>query len=328
MTQTIRWGILSTGNIAHQFAKGLDDLPDTQLVAVGSRSQEGADAFGDEFGVSNRHASYEALAADPEVDAVYIGTPHPFHKDNTLLCLAAGKAVLCEKPFALNLNQARDMVAAARQHETFLMEAMWTRFLPHMVKLRKLIADGVIGEVRMLQADFGFRAAFDPDHRLFDPALGGGALLDIGVYPVSFAHALFGSPTEVKSFGNLGATGVDEEATLMLRHGAGQLALLSTTTRLNTPHVAVILGTEGRIHLQNWWRPTDLTVYRDGHDPQTVTVPCPLNGYNYEASEVNDCRRAGKLESATLPLAETLDIMTTLDTVRAQWGLRYPGEEA
>ncbi len=327
MTQTIRWGILSTGNIAHQFAKGLGDLPDTELVAVGSRSQEGADAFGDEFGVPNRHSSYEALAADPEVDAVYVGTPHPFHKDNTLLCLAAGKAVLCEKPFALNLGQAREMVAAARAHETFLMEAMWTRFLPHMVKLRELLAEGAVGELRMLQADFGFRAAFDPEHRLFDPALGGGALLDVGVYPVSLAHHLFGPPVEVKSFGNLGATGVDEETAVVMSHGAGQLALLAAASRLQTPHLAVLSGTEGRVELKNWWYPTDLTLHRDGREPETVRVPCPLNGYNYEALEVNACLRAGKLESDLLPLSETLEVMKTLDAVRAGWGLRYPNED-
>ena len=327
MAQTIRWGILSTGNIAHQFAKGLGDLPGTELVAVGSRSQKSADAFGDEFGVRNRHASYEALAADPEVDAVYIGTPHPFHRDNTLLCLAAGKAVLCEKPFALNSTQAREMVAAARAHKTFLMEAMWTRFLPHMVKLRELLAEGAVGEVRLLQADFGFRTSFDPAHRLFDPALGGGALLDIGVYPVSFAHALFGPPAEIKSFGNLGATGVDEEAALLLRHEQGQLALLATATRLQTPHLAVLNGTSGRIELKNWWYPTDLTLYRDGLEPETIAVPCPLNGYSYEALEVNACLREGRLESDLLLLSETLEIMTTLDAVRAQWDLRYPNEQ-
>ena len=326
MAQTVRWGILSTGNIAHQFAKGLDELPDTRLMAVGSRSQSSADSFAEKFNIPNRHSSYEALAADPEVDAIYIGTPHPFHKENTLRCLEAGKAVLCEKPFALNVGEAQAMVEAARSHGQFLMEAMWTRFLPHMVKLRELLAEGAIGEVRMLQADFGFRAEVDPEHRLFNPQLGGGALLDVGVYPVSFAHLLFGPPAEVKSFGNLGGTGVDEEAAVLLRHEAGQLALLATSTRLETRHEATVIGTSGRIEVKNWWRPTDLTLHRDGREPEFVSVPCSLNGYNYEALEVNRCLREGVLESETMSLDETLAVMTTLDTVRAQWGLRYPGE--
>ena len=326
MTNVVRWGILGTGNIAHQFAKGLDDLPDTRLMAVGSRSQESADAFAEEFGIPNRHPSYEDLAADPEVDAVYVGTPHPFHLENTLLCLEAGKAVLCEKPFALNLAQAQAMVEAARKHRAFLMEAMWTRFLPHMTKVRELLTGGAVGELRMLQADFGFRTDFKLEHRLFDPALGGGALLDVGVYPVSLAQHLFGPPVEITSLGNLGATGVDEEAAILLRHEQGQLALLATATRLQTPHLAILDGTAGRIELKDWWRPTDITLYRDGKEPETITVPCPLNGYTYEALEVGRCLKEGKLESDLLPLSESLEVMTTLDTVRAQWGLRYPGE--
>src|SRR5215216_7626821 len=196
MTKT-RWGILGTGNIASQFARGLVALDDAELVAVGSRTAESAEAFGERFSAPRRHASYAALASDPDVDAIYIATPHPLHHDNTIMGLEAGKAVLCEKPFAINAGQAQAMIATARERGVFLMEAMWTRFLPHMVRLRELLAAGAIGEVRMLQADFGFRTSFNPQSRLFDPALGGGALLDVGVYTISFAQMILGEPDRV-----------------------------------------------------------------------------------------------------------------------------------
>lgn len=327
MTKTIRWGILGTGNIAHKFATGLNDLPDTALVAVGSRSQASADAFADTFGIARRHASYEALANDPAIDAVYIGTPHVFHKDNTLLCLNAGKAVLCEKPFAINAAEVNEMIATARGRGVFLMEAVWTRFLPHMLRIRELMAAGAIGEPRLLQADFGFRTEIDPAGRLFDPALGGGALLDVGIYPVMLAHELFGAPSDIQSFANLGVTGVDEEAAILLRHDQQQLSLLSTAIRLNTPHEATIMGTAGRIHIHApWWAPSSFTLYQEGQDAQQIEVDCPLNGYNYEALEVNRCLRDGQLESDIMPLGESLAVTKTLDKLRAQWGLSYPVE--
>ena len=214
--EKIRWGILSTGNIARQFAHGLAALDDAELVAVGSRSAASADQFGNEFNVANRHASYEALANDPAVDAIYVATPHTLHAANTLLCLRAGKAVLCEKPFAINAAETAAMIAEARTRGLFLMEAMWTRFLPHMVRIRALIHAGAIGDVRMLNSTFGFRTEFDPKGRLFDPALGGGALLDVGIYPVSFASMVFGTPTFITSHATIGATGVDEQVAMIL----------------------------------------------------------------------------------------------------------------
>lgn len=324
--KTIRWGILSTGSIAHKFAKGLGDLPNTELLAVGSRSQESADAFGDEFGIERRYSSYPDLAADPDIDVVYVGTPHTLHCENTLMLLEAGKAVLCEKPFALNVEQAKEMIAAARRHKLFVMEAVWTRFLPHMTKVRELIAEGALGEVRLLQADFGFRMGVDPEHRLFDPEFGGGALLDVGIYPVLLAHELFGPPTEIKSFGNLGETKVDEENAAVLQHAGGELSLLASSLQLDTSQEATITGTEGRLKLHApWWAPTNLTLYR-GEAAESIEVPCPLNGYNYEALEVNRCLREGLLESEIMPLSATLDVLETLDTLRAQWGLHYPAE--
>ncbi|HEU5102422.1 MAG TPA: Gfo/Idh/MocA family oxidoreductase [Roseiflexaceae bacterium] len=326
MTKT-RWGILGTGNIASQFARGLAALDDAELVAVGSRTAESAQEFGERFGVRNRHGSYADLAGDPDVEAIYIATPHPLHKDNTLMCLAAGKAVLCEKPFAINASQAQAMIDAARERGVFLMEAMWTRFLPHMVKLRELLAAEVIGEVRMLQADFGFRTGFNPQGRLFDPALGGGALLDVGIYPASLASMIFGTPERVTGMAHLGATGVDEQSAMIFGYSGGRLALLSQAIRTGSPHEALLLGTKGKIRVHSsWWKAAPMTLSVDGQPDEIIDAPSVGNGYNYEAAEVGRCLREGRTESHVMPLDETLAIMRTLDEVRAQWGLRYPVE--
>ncbi len=330
MSETIRWGILATGGIAHQFARGLAVLPDAALVAVGSRSQETADAFGEEFDVPHRHASYEALSADPDVDVVYIATPHPFHYENTLLCLNAGKHVLCEKPFAMNAEQAGEMVATARAQSRFLMDAVWTRFLPTLIKTRELLAEGVIGDVRMLLVDFGFRAQFKPEARLFNPELGGGALLDVGIYPLQFASMVMGTPpSEMVAKAAFGETGVDEQVAMTLKYTEGQLAQLSCAIRTATDQEAWIYGTEGRIHVHApWWRGTQVTVGPAGDSEKSTTFDLPFegNGYNCEAAEVMRCIREGRLESDVMPLDETLELMETLDAARAQWGLEYPVE--
>ena len=208
------------------------------------------------------------------------------------------------------------------------MEAMWTYFLPHIIKLRELIAQGVIGDLRMLQADIGFRKEFDPKNRLFDPVLGGGSLLDIGIYPVALAFMLFAPPIEIQSSANLGSTGVDEETALLLKHSEGQLSLLSATIRLEVSGAAIITGTKGRIHIHPpWFYPSPMVIHQADEPPQTVEVDCPLNGMNYEALEVNDCLREGRIESEVMSHTRTLEIMKTLDRIRAQWGLKYPMEE-
>lgn len=323
----LRWGILGTGNIASQFARGLEALPEHELVGVGSRSQASADRFGEQFDVSHRHASYEALAADAEVDAVYIATPHHLHRDNSILCLEAGKHVLCEKPFTINAAQAEEVIAVARQRGLFLMEAMWTRFFPIMVRLRALLAEGVIGDLLMLQSDFGFRIRFNPEHRLFDPAMGGGATLDVGVYPISLASMLFGAPKEIRSLAHLGQTGVDEQAAMILGYEGGRMALMSTAVRVSTPQEAFLLGSQGQIKIHyQWWYLTHMTISKPGQEDQEIHLPYEGNGYNYEAAEVLDCLNAGKLESDVMLLDETVSIMRTMDTLREQWGLRYPME--
>ena len=323
----VRWGILGTGYIARKFAEGLAFLPDAELAAVGSRSQAAADAFGDEFGVRRRYTSYEALAEDPDVEVVYVATPHSLHGDNSRLCLAAGKAVLCEKPFAINAAEAAGVIEVAREKRLFLMEAMWTRFLPLLVEVRSLLAQRVIGEVRMVTADFGFRTEVDPGNRLFDPALGGGALLDVGIYPMALAFMVLGRPAHIMSMAHLGRTGVDEQAAVILSYEQGQLAVLTTAIRTQTPQEATLFGTQGSIKIHSpWWRASRLTLASEGEPERIIERPIAGNGYNYEAAEVMDCLRNGRLESEVMPLDETLAIMKTLDEIRAQWGLKYPSD--
>lgn len=327
MSQRIRWGILGTGKIARQFAAALQRLPDAELLAIGSRSAASADRFADEFKLPRRYSSYAALVEDPEVNVIYVATPHSCHADNTALALTAGKAVLCEKPFTINAMEAGGIIRLARERKLFLMEAMWTRFFPLMAKLRELLSEGVIGELRLLTADFGFRAGQAEEPRLFGLEYGGGALLDVGVYPVSFASMLLGPPTRILGTANIGPTGVDEEAAILLGHGGGQSAVLHTAVRLDTAQEAILTGTTGRIRIHcPWWRPTLMTLSREGKPDERLEFPLPGNGYEYEAAEVMDCLRAGTLESPLMPLDESLSIMRTLDALRAQWGLKYPME--
>jgi len=256
---------------------------------------------------------------------VYVATPHPFHKPHTLLCLEAGKAVLCEKPMAVNAGEVRAMVEAARAHGLFLMEAMWSRFNPVLVQARQWLDEGVIGEPRMLTADFGFSARVDPEARLFNPHLAGGALLDVGIYVVSLASWVFGGvPEQVLAAADIGATGVDEQTGMVLKYVGGRLALLSCAIRTQTPHFARIDGTEGAIEVPAFWHPTTARLIRPGAEPLEVTGTF---GYHYEAAEVISCLRQGKAESATMPLDESVAIAETMDQVRALIGVKYPMEE-
>ena len=269
VVRKFRWGILGTGSIARQFVRGLNSVPEAEVLAVGSRSEASAARFADKRNIPRRHASYQALASDPDVDVVYIATPHPFHAENATLCLEAGKAVLCEKPFCVNAAEAEQVVGLAREKGLFIMEGMWTRFFPLMAEVRRLVSEGSLGEVRMLNVDFGFRADPDPASRLFAPRLGGGALLDVGVYCVSFASMVLGRPSGSVSLPHLGETGVDEQASVVLEHEGGRLANLSIGIRTSTPQEATIMGTEAyvRIHAP-WWRPESMTISRPGTEDE------------------------------------------------------------
>jgi predicted dehydrogenase len=323
-----RWGILGTGAIAGQFVRGLRSLPEAEVFAVGSRSEASAEKFAQKRNISRRHASYDDLASDPDVDVVYVATPHPFHAENATLCLEAGKPVLCEKPFSVNAAEAERVVELARIKGLFLMEGMWTRFFPLMEEVRRLVSTGVLGEVRMLSVDFGFRADPDPASRLFAPGLGGGALLDVGVYCVSFASMVLGRPSGSVGIPHLGETGVDEQASIILEHEGGRFANLSVGIRTTTPQEATIMGTEGYVRIHHpWWRPHSMTISRPGGEDETIEVPVTGNGFNYEAAEVMRCLEAGKTESDIMPLDETISVLSTMDGIREAWGLRYPGEE-
>ena len=327
MSKQTNWGIIGTGNIAKKFATGLQALPDAKLLAVGSRAQATADAFADQFDAPRRYDSYEALVNDADVQAVYVSTPHHLHMENTLLCLEAGKAVMCEKPFAINAAQAQIMVDKARETGVFLMEAMWTRYLPIIVKLRELLAAGAIGDVRMITADFGYRSGFNPESRTFNPAMGGGALLDVGIYPISLAYMILGQPSRISSMAELGQTGVDEQSAFIFGYEGGEMAVMTTAVRTNTPHEAYILGTNGRIKIHTpWWVGQTMTVSVNGQADEEIHLPLTGNGWNYEAAELMACLQAGKLESEIMPLDESLQIMHTMDEIRAQWGMKYPME--
>ncbi len=327
MSDKLRWGILATGHIARKFAVGVGQTQSGEVVAVGSRSQGNADAFGQEFGIPHRHGSYEALAADPDIDAVYVATPNPMHVDNTLLCLKNRKAVLCEKPFAINAAEASEMIDSARAAGLFLMEAMWTRFLPPIRKAKQLVDDGAIGELRMIMADFGFRADWDPSRRTLNADLAGGGLLDVGIYPISLSSMFFGQARSVAAEANIGETGVDEQAGMVVKYDGGRLSLIAAGVRTQTPMEAWLLGTEGRIHLHNqWWRGSELTLMVKDKDPETIAPPVEGNGFNYQIDEVARCIAAGKTESDIMPLNETLSIMALMDDIRGQWGLKYPME--
>ncbi len=325
--QTIRWGILGPGRISRKFAAGLRDAAGAALVAVGSRDRARAAAFAAEFGAANVHGSYEELAADPAVDAIYVGTPHACHHDHTLLCLGAGKPVLCEKPLALNAAQAERMIAAARDRGLLLMEALWTRFLPAVVRARELVAAGAVGDVRTVMADFGFRAAFDAGSRLFAPALGGGALLDLGIYPLNLAFMICGEPIAMESVATLGETGVDEEEAIVLRHADGRQSVLAASLRVDTPREARILGTGGSLTIAfPWWAGSRLVLRPRGGAEEVIDLPGRGGGYAHEAEAFMGAIRAGAGEVPGMPLDESLAILRTMDALRARWGVRYPGE--
>jgi predicted dehydrogenase len=324
MSEPIRWGILATGTIAHHFVRDLLDMPDAEVTAVGSRSQEAADRFAGEHGIPRAYGSWKALAEDPDVDVVYVATPHSAHHAATLACLAAGKAVLCEKPFTLDLAQAEELVETARGAGVFLMEAMWMRCFPAIHSVCGLIADGAIGDVTTVQADFGLAGLFEPTHRLRARELGGGALLDLGVYPVSFAQIILGAPVGIEARARLTPEGVDENTAMIFEYASGALATLNCSLVGDTPRTAVVTGTRGRIELpRNFYRPTGFTVVRGDAAAEYIPTPFEGLGYHFEAAEVHRCLREGLTESPVVPLNETLAVMATLDAVREKIDVTY-----
>ncbi len=322
----IRWGILATGGIATRFTEDLALLPDATVVAVGSRTDEAAGAFARTHGIPRAYGSWQALADDPEVDVVYVATPHNAHHEATKLCLEAGKAVLCEKPLTLDLPTAEDLVSTARANNVFLMEAMWTRTNPAIREVVALVADGQIGEVTAVVADFGIRGPFPPNHRLRAPDLGGGALLDLGVYPVTLAHLILGVPETIRAWASLYPEGTDQNTGLVLGYASGAVAVLHCGSLGESAQRAAITGTTGRIEVpRQFWKPEAYTVFH-GDDARRTEVPLHGNGMVYEAEEVMRCIRHGLLESHLVPLSATLEVMRILDDARAQIGVVYDAD--
>jgi predicted dehydrogenase len=319
-----RWGILATGHIAGCFAEDLRLVPGAELVAVGSRTPEAARLFADKHGAKRAYGSWAELAADDEVDVVYVATPHAAHHEATMTCLAAGRAVLVEKPFTLDRAGSAELVEAARARGVFLMEAMWMRTNPLVLRVAELIADGAVGEVTSVQADFGVVGPFPPESRMRARALGGGALLDLGVYPVALAHLLLGVPQHVRAWAKLGPEGVDENTGMIFGYDSGAVATLSCGMIGETPVVASITGTAGRIDLPTpFFRPPSATLLRAGREPETIPADLTGGGYQYEAAEVQRCLAEGLTESPLVPHATTLEVMGLLDTVREQIGVHY-----
>lgn len=315
----IRWGVLATGGIAHRFATDLRQLPDAEVVAVGSRTIAAAENFATAHGISRAHGSWQELADDAEVDIIYIATPHSHHHAAGLICLRAGKPLLVEKPITLDLAQAQDLVTLARDRNLFLMEAMWTRTLPAILKLKELI--GAIGTVTAIHASFGLGLDFEPEHRLRNPQLGGGALLDLGVYPVHFAQMLLGIPRQVRAWAHLHPEGTDARTGVVLGFGNGEIATLycGVGGQVGT---ATIVGSGGRIEFPDgFYNASGFVLYRNGSDPEVVE--CEPAGLHFQAAEAGRCLRAGLTESPLIPQDCTLAVMRTLDAIRAQIGVVY-----
>jgi predicted dehydrogenase len=316
VSEPLRWGILGTGGIAHTFAGDLQFADDAVLGAVGSRSLSSADRFGDEFGVPRRYGSYLDLVRDENLDVVYVATPHPMHFADASLALEHGKPVLVEKAFTMTGHEARELVALARSKNLFLMEAMWTRFLPHVLALRELINNGTLGEIVTVEADHGQWFARDPKFRLFAPELGGGALLDLGVYPVSFASMILGTPDRVAALVDPAFTGVDGQTSMLFGYAKGAQAVLTCTSSARSATRACISGTEARVEIDgDFYAPTSFTLISRGGDRERFEFSTQGRGLHYEAQEVTRCLREGLRESSSMPLDESVSIMETMDRV-------------
>jgi len=323
---TINWGILAPGNIANSFAEALRGVPSARLYSVASRDVGRARAFAQLHNFDTSADSYEALIKDPNVDAIYIASPHTFHAEQSIQCLQAGKAVLCEKPMTINAHEAQRVVDAAQHYNTFYMEAVWTRFMPILKQVRRWIDDGEIGEIQLIQASLGFDISPEVRHRLYDLNLGGGSLLDVGIYPITFAQwVMQEAPQEIAALAQMHSSGVDERAGIVLRYTNGVIATLNSAITSSTSHDAWIFGSKGNIKLPQFWMAEEATLIV-GEKQATVSRPHAVNGYEGEIEEVHRCLQAGLIESPTMSWQKSLSVMEIMDEVRAQIGLRYPME--
>lgn len=331
LMEKIKWGILGCGRIAGKFASDLKLVEDAELIAVASRRQETADEFCRQYPAKFHHNSYEDLSMNPEVDVIYVATPHALHYENTFLCLQHHKPVLCEKAFAINAFQARQMIELAKKNKTFLMEALWTKFLPHYNKVLEMIRNGELGELKSVLVNFGFAPTPPIPDRIFDPALGGGTLLDIGIYNVFMALSVLGKPDHIDAWMNKASTGVDEQCAITFRYNNGAIAQLFSTFASNLATEADINGTKGRIRLTSrFYEPSTQIEFYPGRVDTRNIIPYdkePGWGYQYEIRHVQECLRKGLNESPVMSHADSLLLMETLDAVRTKAGIVYPADK-
>ncbi|WP_372806119.1 Gfo/Idh/MocA family protein, partial [Pontiella sp.] len=327
--KTINWGIIGCGGIANLFATSLATLEEGRLLAGASRTPGRAQEFADKHGMARVYTDYESLVADPEIDAVYVATTHNFHFENIRLCLEHGKHVLCEKPFTVNAAQTRQLMELAREKQRFMMEAVWTRFLPAIVKLQQVLAAGAIGDVKTVTACFCLGADFPAEHRLKNKALAGGALLDLGIYPITFANLVFGAhPERIQSSVVMSETEVDESSFYLLDYPNGGRAMLTSSMSAAAPNEGIVYGSKGFIRVPLFWGAQEFEIHRKGSDaPERIRAPYgDGENFRFEIAHAMECIAAQKTESEILPLSETLAVMQTMDTLRDQWGLAYPDE--
>ena len=328
----IRWGILGCGKIARKFASDLKLVNNAELVACGARHELSAKTFAHEFNIKNVHVGYESLVADKEVDVIYIATPHSHHHEHTLLCINAGKAVLCEKAFAINYQQAKEMIEAARNKNIFLMEAVWTRFLTPFNKAKQMIADGLIGDVKSLIVNFGFRPQENAPQRLLDPALGGGTLLDIGIYNVFTTLFFLGKPDKITAQATLTEMNTDLQCAATFTYNDGKIAQLFSTFQSDTATELDIYGTKGRIKLTaRYYTPFTTLEYYTGKQETRQIIDLDISekgfGYEHEAQHVCDCLEKGLTESPVMTHADTLLLMQTMDAIRKEAGIIYGADK-
>lgn len=324
---TYNWGLIGTGTISNVFAEGLTSLDNARLYAVGSRNQATANSFAEKWGMSHAYNSYDELFADPLVDIVYIGTPHNFHFQNVRDALNAGKHVLCEKAFTVNALEARELVSLARQKNLFLMEAMWNRFQPWYSLVRQVLDEKQLGELHHLKADLSFRFDVGLEHRIFNPDLAGGALLDLGVYPIALASAFLGKPQDILSAANICETGVDDQVSMIFKYASGATAELGCSSRFLSKNNATLHGSLGYLELHGMiGRPHRISIQRQSEELIEIDTPHTSNGYQYEAQAVMEMLEANQTEHPLMPLAETIEIMETMDQIRSQIGVSYAGE--
>ncbi|WP_077341709.1 Gfo/Idh/MocA family protein [Pseudocolwellia agarivorans] len=321
----IKWGLIGCGNIAHQFAQSLGKINSGTLCAVASNTPNKAESFAKKYKVDKFYTNYDDLVNDKNIDAVYIATPHNFHYENAKLCIAHNKHVLCEKPITINAKQLLELMSLAEAKSLFLMEAVWTRFLPAIEKLQSLITEGIIGEIDTLKAHFSITGNFGPSHRLMNKELAGGALLDLGIYPITFANLVFGKhPTHIKSSAVIGETGIDESSFYLFEYEKGQRAVLSSSIKDHSPTEAIICGSKGYIRVPEFLGAREIHIHLPEQTTRVINFPrAEEENFVYEIEHANKCISSNLTQSPVLPLSESLAIIETMDTLRKQWNLVY-----